>query len=156
MWNELNAFKSECKITLPETVIGKEGGKLLLLLQRRERECVCADRSRGECGRSHLVLKTVCSALFMLFCIDDAASPGVGRHVFSAILIQLSSGGMKVMVRRNHFVVASSIFSVLLRPASSDSCLLSANILYRSLLPYVNLVSASPFAEFAITLLKHI
>lgn len=52
------------------------------------------------------------------------------------------------MVRRNHFVVVSSIFSVLLQPASSDISLLSANILYRSPVPSVSCVFAFPFAEF--------
>lgn len=32
---------------------------------------------------SLLAFKTVCSALFMLFCIDDTVSPRVGRCVFS-------------------------------------------------------------------------
>lgn len=105
-----------------------------MLLGERD-ECVQSDRTVNAEG-SHLALKTVCSALFMLLCIDDTVSPAVGRRVFfffpSAILTRSSSGegGVKVMVRRNHFVVASSIFSVLLCPASADSSLLSANILH--------------------------
>lgn len=79
----------------------------------------------------------------------STVSPGEGRNIFfSAFPTQLSSGGMKVMVRRNHFVVVSSIFSVLLRPASSDTSLLSANILYWSPVPSVSCVFAFPFAKF--------
>lgn len=63
---------------------------------------------------------------------------------------------MKVMVRRNHFVVASSIFSLLLCPASSDISLLSTNIPLWSLLPSVNTVSVASSPHFAIMLFKHI
>lgn len=45
---------------------------------------LCIETDRGmNTEEPHLVLKTVCSALFMLFCIDDTVSPEVGRHVFS-------------------------------------------------------------------------
>ena len=46
--------------------------------------CVCVQTDRGvNTEESHIAFKTVCSALFMLSCIDDTVSPGVGRHVFS-------------------------------------------------------------------------
>ena len=45
--------------------------------------CVCVQRDRTvNAEGSHLALKTVCSALFMLLCIDDTVSPAVGRRVF--------------------------------------------------------------------------
>lgn len=45
------------------------------------RACVQMDRTVNAEG-SHLALKTVCSALFMLLCIDDTVSLAAGRRVF--------------------------------------------------------------------------
>lgn len=95
--------------------------------------CVQTDQGVNAEG-SRCAFKTVCPALFMLLRIDNTVSPGEARRVFFFFLSHSRSavlGGMKVMVRRNHFVVASSIFSVLLRTAGPRYLpTLSANILH--------------------------
>lgn len=105
--------------------------------------------------KSHLVLRTVYSALFMLLCIDDTVSPGVSRHVFHSH----PHGGVKATARRNHFAVALSIFSAPtnppLHPASSHIFLTVNNIFHRSLVVFVNcssLTSVSLCAEPAAVL----
>lgn len=55
-----------------------------MLRERGGGKRVSVQTDRGmNTEESHLALKTVCSALFMLLCIDDTVSPGVGRHTFS-------------------------------------------------------------------------
>lgn len=122
-------------------------------VQPESRGSVCVDRSGNEYrGITPHVLDSLFSFVYAALYRWYSVSRSRRTRIFSAILTQPSSGRMKVMVRRNHFVVTSSIFSVLLNAASSDISPLSANILHWSPAPFVNLVTVVTLAEFAITL----
>lgn len=78
---------------------------------------------------SHPVLKTVYSALFMLFCIDDTVSLGVSRHVIhshfhSAVLRGNESDGeaKPFCCRFIHILSVPYTLPVLISPSSQTKC----------------------------------
>lgn len=120
------------------------------------RACVQTDRTVNAEG-SHLALKTVCSALFMLLCIDDTVSLAAGSWFFffpSAILTRSSSGeGGRSESDGEAKPFCCCFIHILGAPPSWQRGELPAVSQYPSLIaaaPPVNPVSVSPFAAFAL------